>query len=49
MATPIDYVDAQWEKWQVLNDPERFEHIDTEQLKEILIKDLTYASQMDCT
>jgi hypothetical protein len=47
MATPIDYVDAQWEKWQVLNEPERFEHIDTEQLKEILIKDLTYASQMD--
>ena len=47
MATPIDYVDAQWEKWQVLNDPERFEHIDTEQLKGILINDLTYASKMD--
>ena len=29
------------------NDPERFEHIDTENLKSILVQDLTYASQMD--
>ena len=47
MATPTDYVDAQWDKWQVLNEPERFEHIDTEQLKSDLIEDLTVKSQMD--
>ena len=47
MATPTEFVDAQWEKWQVLNEPERFDHIDTEQLKDVLIQDLRYASQMD--
>ena len=47
MATPIDYVDKQWEEWKEKNPVESFEHIDTELLKETLIKDLTYASQMD--
>lgn len=40
-------VDEQWKKWQNENDPSRFTHIDTEQLKESLIADLTMASKMD--
>ena len=47
MATPIEFVEKQWEKWQEANPTDKFEHIDVENLKEVLIKDLTYASQMD--
>ena len=47
MATPIEFVDEQWKVWQENNPDGSFEHIDTEELKEILIKDLSYASQMD--
>ena len=45
MATPIEFVDKQWNEWISKNDT--FEHIDTEQLKETLIQDLSYASKMD--
>ena len=47
MATPIEFVEAQWTKWQEENPADKFEHIDEASMKEILIKDLTYASQMD--
>jgi hypothetical protein len=47
MATPIEFVDEQWKVWQENNPDVSFEHIDTEELKEILIKDLSYASKMD--
>ena len=49
MATKkeIPSVDEQWRLWQVQNEPERFTHIDTEELKTKLIGDLTYASKMD--
>ena len=47
MATPIEYVEEQWEKWQENNPVDSFEHIDEANMKEVLIKDLTYASQMD--
>ena len=49
MATKkqIPDIEEQWERWQVENEPERFEHIDTEQLKQDLIADLTVKSQMD--
>jgi hypothetical protein len=47
MATPTDYVDKQWNEWQQANPVESFEHIDTDVLKETLIQDLSYASQMD--
>ena len=47
MATPIEFVDAQWVKWQDENPPSTFKHIDKEQLTKIVIEDLTYASQMD--
>jgi hypothetical protein len=49
MATKkeIPPVDEQWRLWQVQNEPERFTHIDTEELKTKLIGDLTYASKMD--
>ena len=49
MATKkqIPDIDEQWSLWQIENEPERFEHIDTEQLKQDLIADLTVKSQMD--
>jgi hypothetical protein len=47
VATPIEYVEKQWEEWQDKNPVSSFEHIDEENMKEVLIKDLTYASQMD--
>lgn len=49
MATKkqIPDIDEQWRLWQIENEPERFEHIDTEQLKADLIADLTVKSQMD--
>lgn len=47
MATPIEYVEKQWEEWQAANPPESIEHIDVDKMKEKLISDLTYASSMD--
>ena len=47
MATPIEYVEEQWQKWSEANPSDKFEHIDEASMKEILIQDLTYASQMD--
>lgn len=47
MATPIDYVNKQWDEWSANNPVESFAHIDTEMLKKVLIQDLTYASGMD--
>lgn len=47
MATPIEFVDNQWEEWQDKNPATSFAHIDTEELKDNLIRDLEYASKMD--
>ena len=47
MATPIEFVEKQWDEWSSSNPVEKFEHIDEGHMKEALIKDLTYASQMD--
>lgn len=49
MATKkhIPDVEEQWRIWSDEFTSDRFEHIDTDTLKESLIKDLTYASQMD--
>jgi len=49
MATKkeIPSVDEQWRLWQIQNEPERFEHIDTDEVKSKLISDLSYASKMD--
>lgn len=47
MATPIEFVEKQWDEWSSANPVEKFEHIDEGNMKEVLIKDLTYASQMD--
>ena len=47
MATPIDYVNKQWDEWSSNNPVDSFAHIDTETLKKVLIQDLTYASGMD--
>jgi len=44
---PIPTVEEQWDQWKTINDPVRFTHIGTDTLKEVLVKDLTYASQMD--
>jgi len=45
MATPIEYVEKQWKEWS--EKTTIFEHIDEDEMKKILIEDLTYASQMD--
>ena len=49
MATKkhIPDVEEQWRVWSEEFTSDRFEHIDTDTLKETLVKDLTYASQMD--
>jgi len=47
MATPIEFVDKQWDEWQESNSKDSFQHIDENLLKETLINDLTYASKMD--
>ena len=47
MATPIEFVEKQWKEWSEANPSSEFEHIDESNMKEVLIKDLTYASQMD--
>ena len=47
MATAPEFVESQWEKWKEENPESKFEHIDTDELKRVLIQDLTYASQMD--
>ena len=47
MAKQIPEISEQWRLWQIENDSERFEHIDTETLKQDLITDLTGKSQMD--
>jgi hypothetical protein len=47
MATPIEFVEKQWQDWQEKNPAEQFKHIDEEHMKKVLIEDLTYASQMD--
>ena len=43
--TPLEFVEKQWVEWQDQNPVH--EHVDEEQLKNTLINDLTYASQMD--
>jgi len=40
-------VDKQWETWLKQNPIENFEHIDEQVLKETVMSDLTYASNMD--
>ena len=49
MATKkqIPDIDEQWRLWQIENEPGRFEHIDTEELRQAIIADLTIKSQMD--
>jgi hypothetical protein len=47
MATPIEFVEKQWQDWQEKNPVEQFGHIDEEHMKKVLVEDLTYASQMD--
>lgn len=43
----IPDIEEQWRLWQIENEPERFEHIDTDQLKDELIADLSIKSKMD--
>jgi len=44
---PKDDVEAQWQKWQEANPPSTYLNIDEAELRETVIKDLTYVSQMD--
>lgn len=45
MATPIEFVEEQWVKYRETNP--QVSHIDTDELKKVLVEDLTYASSMD--
>jgi hypothetical protein len=44
---PKDDVETQWQKWQEANPPSTYLNIDEGELRETVIKDLTYVSQMD--
>jgi hypothetical protein len=44
---PKDDVEVQWQKWQEANPEDSFTNVDEGQLRETIIKDLTYVSQMD--
>ncbi len=44
---PKDDVETQWKKWQEFNPPDSFTHIDEAELRERIVKELTYVSQMD--
>lgn len=43
--TPLEHVEKQWSEWQEKNPV--IDHVDEQELKDKLISDLTYASQMD--
>lgn len=45
MATPIEFVEKQWDEW-IANNPNH-PHIDTDEIRTRLCTDLTYASAMD--
>ena len=47
MTKPVDNVEDQWEVWQKSNDAKVTANPTDEQLRELIIKDLTYVSQMD--
>lgn len=47
MSTPIEFIEKQWDEWSASNPPEKFNHIDKEELVKIVKKDLEYASKMD--
>ena len=40
-------IDDQWESWQEHNPIDKIESVDTDTLKEAVIKDLSYVSAMD--
>ena len=40
-------IDDQWQSWQEHNPIEKLPDIDTDTLKEAVIKDLSYVSKMD--
>lgn len=42
-----DFVQKQWEDWKEKNPKDSFTHVDEDELKRVLIEDLTYASKMD--
>lgn len=45
MATPIEFVEKQWDEWSAINTTHP--HIDTDDIRTRLCTDLTYASAMD--
>jgi hypothetical protein len=47
MPKKIPDIEEQWKLWQTKNEPEKFQHIDSEELKNDLINDLSVKSQMD--
>ena len=48
MATFEDpFIEKQWKEWQDTNSLKDIPNIDTDKLKDIVIKDLTFVSAMD--
>jgi len=47
MAVIIDDIETQWQKWQDENPIDKIQYIDTDKLKNIVVKDLTFVSVMN--
>ena len=47
MAVIIDDIETQWQKWQDENPLDKIPNIDTDELKNIVVKDLSFVSAMD--
>ena len=47
MAVMIDDIETQWQKWQDQNPLDKIPNIDTDKLRDIVVKDLTFVSAMN--
>ena len=47
MAVIIEDIETQWQKWQDENPLDKIPNIDTDELKNIVVKDLSFVSAMD--
>lgn len=47
MATPIEFVDKQWEEWQENNPFDLIDDVDVDQLKNKIVEELSFTSKMD--
>ena len=47
MAVMIDDIETQWQKWQDQNPLDKIPNIDTDKLRDTVVKDLTFVSVMN--